>query len=92
LYISIPGSVLEVVFWWSKILFQTSDEKLKNWRVSLKMGLPFVLVSENIFLFVVFPFGKLMLQCPLMGIGFNEVEQKINLIGYFKVTIFNSRQ
>jgi hypothetical protein len=56
------------------------------------MGLPFVLVSKNIFLFVVFPFGKLMLQRPVMGIGFNEVELKNNLIGYFKVTIFYSRQ
>jgi hypothetical protein len=41
---------------------------------------------------VVFPFGKLMLQRPVMGIGFNEVELKNNLIGYFKVTIFYSRQ
>jgi hypothetical protein len=39
-----------------------------------------------------FPFGKLMLQRPVMGIGFNEVELKNNLIGYFKVTIFYSRQ
>jgi hypothetical protein len=41
---------------------------------------------------VVFPFGKLMLQRPVMGIGFNEVELKNNLIGYYKVTIFYSRQ
>jgi hypothetical protein len=41
---------------------------------------------------VVFPFGKLMLQRPVMGIGFYEVELKNNLIGYFKVTIFYSRQ
>jgi hypothetical protein len=40
---------------------------------------------------MVFPFGKLMLSRPVMGIGFNEIELKNNLIGYFKVTIFYSR-
>jgi hypothetical protein len=29
-----------------------------------------------------------MLQRPVMGIGFNEVELKNNLIGCFKVTFF----
>jgi hypothetical protein len=48
------------------------------------MVLPFVLVSEIIFLFVVFPFGKLMLQRPVMGIGFDEVELKNTLIGSLK--------
>jgi hypothetical protein len=33
-----------------------------------------------------------MLQRPVMGIGFNEVELKNNLIGCFKVTFFHSRQ
>jgi hypothetical protein len=33
-----------------------------------------------------------MLQRPVMGIGFDEVELKNNLICCLKVTIFTSRQ
>jgi hypothetical protein len=90
LYISIHGSVLEVVFGGQRFFSKTSDEKSKNWRVSWKWA--YLLSWFRRISFVVFPFGKLMLQRPVMGIGFNEVELKNNLIGYFKVTIFYSRQ
>jgi hypothetical protein len=63
----------------------------KNYETGVSLEMAYLLswFRRISFLFVVFPFGKLMLQRPLMGIGFNEVELKINLIGCFKVTIFN---
>jgi hypothetical protein len=92
LYISIHGSVLEVFFGGQRFFSKTSDEKSKNWRVSWQWAYFLSWFQRKSFFSWFFIFGNLMLQRPVMGIGFNEVELNNNLIGYFIVTIFYSRQ
>jgi hypothetical protein len=82
----------EVVFGGQRFFSKTSDEKLKNWRVSWKWAYLLSCFRRISFFSWFFLLGKLMLQRPVMGISFNEVELKNNLIGYIKVTIFYSRQ
>jgi uncharacterized protein YhbP (UPF0306 family) len=56
------------------------------------MGIPFCPGFEENLSFRGFSFWKVDAPTPVMGIGFDEVELKNNLIGYFKITIFYSRQ